>query len=267
MCGVRLLALATFVVPLAAGFAASRLRLITLDLDDTLWPTARVVHAANTHLLSKMQAEGITCTTSELQSHMRLVRWGWQRATPPTYSEQRLAAIAAVVRKRHPRGVPGVDADILASTLFAEWLGERHAAAERLLFPGALDALSALRVDHPDAALVAVTNGRGNPLDMPLIAPFFDFCVSGEDGDIHPHRKPSRVIYQRTLERAQCGADAWAHVGDCKLNDVGAAKSAGAFTVWLSPSLPPTPPADFGVVVSTAALAPRTAGLRPTLLT
>jgi len=194
------------------------------------WPTAKVVSAANTALLHALRDVGVACTTSELQSNMRIVRWSWEGAIPPTYTEQRTQAIAALLRSR----ADGIDADAIAPEIFEAWLQERHAAAERFLYPGTIEALAAVRADHPDALIAAVTNGRGDPLRMPLLQHLFDFCVSGEDGDVHPDRKPSPRIYHRTLERAQCGRDEWAHVGDCMLNDIGASKTAGAATVWLS---------------------------------
>jgi phosphoglycolate phosphatase-like HAD superfamily hydrolase len=33
------------------------------------------------------------------------------------------------------------------------------------------------------------------------VAKYFDFCVSGEDADIFPNRKPHAGIYQVALER------------------------------------------------------------------
>ena len=84
----------------------------------------------------------------------------------------------------------------------------------------------------------AVTNGRGDPRQIPSLAPFFDFCVSGEDADVHPQRKPAPRIYEAALERAQRGPDGWVHLGDDVLNDCSAAKSCGARTVWLDAAAP-----------------------------
>jgi hypothetical protein len=102
----------------------------------------------------------------------------------------------------------------------------------------------------------AVTNGGGDPLKMPSLAPFFSFCVSGEDPEVFPHRKPHPGIFRHALHRYrtehyapsqeaardddnddECGEDdfLWCHVGDCLANDVGASADCGAFAVWCAP--------------------------------
>ena len=45
----------------------------------------------------------------------------------------------------------------------------------------------------------AVTNGCGDPLKTPGLAPLFDFCVSAEDEDVFPQRKPSRRPFDKAL--------------------------------------------------------------------
>ena len=124
-----------------------------------------------------------------------------------------------------------------AEQLFDLWLDERHAAAERLLYDGAVEALRECRERWPDATVGAITNGRGDPAAMPSLAPYFGWCVTGERADIHPHRKPAPRIFEAALARAGRDAAAdtggWVHVGDCLLNDVAASKGVGARTVRL----------------------------------
>ena len=89
-----------------------------------------------------------------------------------------------------------------------------------------------------EAVVGAVTNGRGDPRRIPSLAPYFDFCVSGEDADVHPNRKPAPRIYEAALERSKRGPDGWVHLGDDVLNDCSAAKTCGARTVWLDAAAP-----------------------------
>ena len=118
------------------------------------------------------------------------------------------------------------------------WLAERHAAAGRLLFEGAAEAVAAVRRDHPAAVLAAVTNGRGDPLAMPALAACFDFSVSAEDGGIYPERKPAAAPFLAALRRAGVQRPtpaSWCHVGDDLIKDYLAAKRAGFHALLFDP--------------------------------
>ena len=76
------------------------------------------------------------------------------------------------------------------------------------------------------------------------LEPYFDFCVSGEDDNVFPNRKPRAGIYHESLRRYnelfphhnKHGGETkriWCHVGDCLANDVGASAAVGAHAVWL----------------------------------
>lgn len=215
---------------------SSCFRLITLDLDDTLWPTAPVVAAANAALCSAISARhGVDATPAHVQAAMKRLRPQLEErdGRPATYTQLRASAIADLLGSR-----PGIEASAAAEKLFEVWLLARHTAAEELLFEGAASALASVRGSFPGAVIAAVTNGRGDPLQMASIARYFDLTVSGEDESVHPGRKPSPIIYRAALTRAGFGPDSvdgWAHVGDDLLNDMMAAKALGARTVLLDP--------------------------------
>ena len=62
--------------------------------------------------------------------------------------------------------------------------------------------LETVRKQYLHCVIGAVTNGRGDPRGMPSLATLFDFCVSGEDEDVWPERKPSPEIYEHAFCRA-----------------------------------------------------------------
>jgi len=223
-----------------------KLGFLSFDLDDTLFPTSEVVNEANDVMILKMHEYGFATTVTDFLATTRRVR---QTLTAPiTYSDLRKRAIGEEMKRiaaAHP------DAGVIippewVDDCFHVWLTERHAAAERYLFEDVISMLNEIRSAHPQACIGAITNGRGNPLDMTeTLEPFFDFCVSGEDENVFPERKPNAGIYEKSLEyyRHQCPEHAndqdntyvWCHVGDCLANDVGASASCGAFAVWYNP--------------------------------
>lgn len=222
--------------------------LVTFDLDDTLFPIKEVVQEANDAQIRAMHELGYTdATMEECMVQTRAIRQGL--TAPITYTDLRKGAIRAELKRLT---ASGIDVEVLEEQVehcFEAWLQERHAAAERYLFSDAIAAMEALQeaFGHCNLCIAAITNGRGNPLCMTnTLTPYFSFCVSGEDDDVFPHRKPSPQIYEATLKRwrsqqkesAKEKPDLWIHVGDCLANDVGASYDVGAEPIWVAPLQP-----------------------------
>jgi len=162
------------------------------------------------------------------------------------------------VHKYNPDGtlISEEEKIVMVEKAFEVWLAERHASAERHIYPDAIDMLNTLIQKYPDICIGAITNGRGNPMDMPnTIQTYFDFCVAGEDEDVFPHRKPHEGIFKVSLSKAhqllfereqqheetnQGGSSlsldsyCWIHVGDDLANDVGASAACGAKAIWMA---------------------------------
>lgn len=217
-----------------ATASGGRLGLLSFDLDDTLFPTSTVVREANTAMLLRMKALGcVGLSEDEFFQTTRAIRQGLSK--PITYTELRIRAIAEELVKA---GVSKDDSGPLSVECFDIWLKERQESANRHLFPDVVDTLQVLKTTYPSVCIAAITNGRGNPREMEKLRDIFDFCVSGEDDDVFPERKPEPGIYRKALQRYRgLVSDAveeslWVHVGDCIVNDVGAAAVLGAKTVW-----------------------------------
>lgn len=199
--------------------------LVTFDLDNTLFPVAPVVLDADVAMIKALKNLGcVHATNDRIHDHMR--RFSRKTRKRLTYSDLRLRAIhQELVEISHD------DAWSTANDVFDVWLQERHASAERNLFSDVVETLQSL---SSHATIGAITNGRGNPLDMnQTLAPYFDFCVSGEDPNVFPFRKPHKVIYQTALKNCQAPGTTWCHVGDCLANDVGGSGKLGAKPIWV----------------------------------
>eukprot|EP00854_Cymbomonas_tetramitiformis_P001091 gene1091-1645_t len=203
------------------------LKLLTFDLDDTLWPTAAVVASANSALVQGLREVGAEAAeVSSIQDRIRTIR----QASPTklSYSNMRILAVESLLADVAPVEISSwaavgnfsaADAVIaedwvrsgswealrgkVAEGLFSVWLEERHAAAEASLFPGAAEALQHCRDDHPECIIGAVTNARGDPKCMPSLCELFDFTVSGEDPEVFPHAKPAPRIFEVALTKAE----------------------------------------------------------------
>jgi len=218
------------------------LALLTFDLDDTLFPCGPVVAEANEAMVASIVSHGYpSVTNADVLAATRAIRNELrQTGTPITYTNLRIAAIRSQLALHNPE--VGSEAGLhesVSQKIFDIWLQARHGAAERRLYPDAIAMLQQVRADHPYAIIAAVTNGRGDPLDMrDTLRPYFDFTVSGEDDGVFPNRKPHPGIFEATLSKFEslAGYDArrecWVHVGDDLANDVGASAACGAKAIW-----------------------------------
>lgn len=191
------------------------LGLLTFDLDDTLYPLADVIDAANTAFVTTMEKFGYSgLTPRDIVETGKLIREEIAAEDPEaaailTHTEIRELAIRremenimldkklketaddwatpvsnladVVVAHAKKWSRTAVSPSVVNAVLTA-WEMERHHAAERLLYPEVLDGLKQIKAEHPDVLIGAVTDGRANPMFMTFtLAPFFDFCMSWED--------------------------------------------------------------------------------------
>ena len=213
--------------------------LITFDLDDTIFPVGPVVGDANKALFEHLKSLGCETKQDDYLATTKEIRNELAKENKAiTYTELRKRAIRRTLQKRFP------DDTIEDSVVFRAydiWEEHRHIAAETHLYHDTVSMLQELKTKYPDAIIGAITNGKGNPLKMESTKDYFDFCVSGEDDDVFPLRKPSEGIYQVALKRfesltqeqEQSETTCWVHVGDDLANDVGASAKCGAKAVWV----------------------------------
>jgi FMN phosphatase YigB (HAD superfamily) len=228
------------------------LGLLTFDLDDTLFPINETVMNANVCqmeylnqiLLSMNVRLSPHLTVQDFQRTMTTMQTTLSK--PCTYTELRKWTIRNLLLETGYFNTTSrlIDVDKVVDDAFSVWLQERHLAAERYIFVDAVTTLRTLQEQYPDICIAAITNGRGNPLYMTnTLAPYFDFCLSGEDDDVFPHRKPSSKIYEIAIQRYKhlyphhnvVSQKLWCHVGDCLVNDVGGSAACGALAVWYCP--------------------------------
>jgi len=240
-----------------------RLEVITFDLDDTLWPTTPVVNAANEALIEWCSARlgGRFPRTARVHATMKRIREQREceaaargtTAEPMSYAAIR---IAGATRAAIECGIPESDAvATVARGYHLAWIPMRNAMARELVYPGAAEALRAIRERHPGVAVGSITNGFGSAAGAGL-GEFFDFEISAEalidEHMVHGEmaRKPNAYPFQLAMgiaiaDHGYSGdADSWTHVGDDVLNDCYCAKQFDFKTVHVCD--PTTKPYESG---------------------
>eukprot|EP00594_Rhizosolenia_setigera_P016191 CAMPEP_0178956244 /NCGR_PEP_ID=MMETSP0789-20121207/10116_1 /TAXON_ID=3005 /ORGANISM="Rhizosolenia setigera, Strain CCMP 1694" /LENGTH=303 /DNA_ID=CAMNT_0020638091 /DNA_START=271 /DNA_END=1182 /DNA_ORIENTATION=- len=216
------------------------LGIITFDLDDTLFPIGPVVRDANDAMFSTLIEKYGFRDISEDQylqacKTIRKELYNLPQEKKITYTELRKRAVSVIVQQSEFFS-SGMDPQEISNEAFDVWLDERQSSANMNLFSEVIPAFDELQKKYPSVTIAAITNGRGNPLFMNSIKKYFDFCVSGEDPDVFPYRKPHPKIFEYALsghyDKSMSETCTWVHLGDDLANDVGASFDCGAKTIW-----------------------------------
>lgn len=200
------------------------IRLITFDLDDTLWPVAPVIVRAEHRMRDYLD-------THAPEVNRQLDRDDFTRIREEILArEPGLANAISTLRHRVVEAALAhcgySDIDAIAAGAFAAFLDARHDIA---YFEDALDTLAHLSRSF---ILGALSNGNADVARLGLDR-YFTFHFSAEQVG---RRKPHPAMFERALQEAGVSAEAAAHVGDHADDDIRGAHAVGMATVWVNRS-------------------------------
>jgi len=199
----------------------SKIRAITLDLDDTLWPIWPTIERAEKALTTWLgqQAPGAAAVFAD--PHARLeVRKHVARTQPDIAHD-----LSALRRESIRLALHRADEDTgLAEPAFEIFFAERMRVE---LFHDARPALAFLAARFP---LVALSNGNADVGRVGL----GEFFVAGLSASEFGVGKPDPRIFHAAAASAGVAADAVLHVGDDAALDVLGGLGAGMQTVWVN---------------------------------
>ena len=200
----------------------SNLKLITFDLDNTLWPVDEVIRQAE-KACSLWIAENHPDAAAALSAErVRAVRTSLLKEKPEYLDNLTALRQDAMSRAFVEHGFGKDEARRIALAAFQVF----HEARNRVsFFPGALEVLEQLADSY---VLGALTNGNAD-LRMIGIHDLFAFHHSAETIG---RRKPAPDMFAAALRSAGVSAGQAVHVGDHPLEDVHAAREHGMHTVW-----------------------------------
>ena len=199
-----------------------RIRAITLDLDDTLWPIGPVMLRAEQRLDDWLRTHCPSVAAAYPIAAMRALRDRIAGENPELahdFTSQRLLCLRAAL---HPHGY----GDDHVDAAFAEFYAARN---EVECYADALPALEQLGTRYP---LVSLSNGNAD-LERIGIARFFHFSISSRS---FGKAKPAAEIFHAACAGLGLPADEVLHVGDDALVDVVGAGEAGLRSAWLNRS-------------------------------
>lgn len=199
-----------------------RIRIISLDLDDTLWAIQPVIQRAEKLLWDWLAEHYPRIAENWTAEDMIQVRSDVVGDFPDMTHDLRFLRKAVLSRVAASAGYT----DELVEPAFAVFDKARN---EVELFPGVLSELAALSEHY---GLIAITNGNAN-LQTIGIARYFDTIVTSVSAGA---AKPSRRIFDDAIRLAGVPAHEILHVGDHPETDIHGAKRSGMRTAWINRS-------------------------------
>jgi putative hydrolase of the HAD superfamily len=199
---------------------ARPVRLITLDLDDTVWPCVPVIQAAEEAFHAWLLRHAPRLAETHDLASMRRHR----RELMDTMPE--IAHDLAQIRRRSL-------AMLLESFDYAAGLAEEAMAlfdAHRNRVEPFEDVPPVLLALSERYRLVSLTNGTANPEATPLRGLFERSITAADAGAAKPHA----ALFIRALEHAGCAPGECLHLGDDPWMDVEGARAVGMTAVWVN---------------------------------
>ncbi|MEG1042796.1 MAG: HAD-IA family hydrolase, partial [Pseudomonas sp.] len=179
------------------------IKLITFDLDDTLWDTAPVIVSAEAILRDWLAANAPDLGAVPVE-HLYAIRERLVQAEPGL--KHRISALRRRVlfRALEDVGYSENKARELANEGFEVFLHARHQID---IFPEVQPVLEILRHSY---TLGVVTNGNADVRRLGL-ADYFKFALCAEDIGI---AKPDARLFHEALQRGGASAETAVHIGD-----------------------------------------------------
>lgn len=248
----------------------SEVKVVTFDLDNTIWKTSAVINHANDELAKHLDVLGIEAPIRvenvmgllfksnkskycPLQAKDNTMQNLDHIKAPVLLTELRKDAIMEILRNQTIE----MDHDLVDMTeeAFAVWAKARHAAISSHLASSVEDTLQEirqLRTSEGERVVVgAITDGNSDPRLVDVLADHFDFVVNAESVGVS---KPDRRVYDAAVRHVCSNEELnhvfdkiccdnfdllldrlgpwWVHVGDDFVKDIIAAKDLKMRCIW-----------------------------------
>lgn len=235
----------------SAATPSAPIRVITFDLDNTLWCTTSTIGAAIVavdkfwakHSIQPAVRTEVIMKELFAANKAKYAPLQGQQATSPTqFTQLRIDAMQHLLTQYH--NVSPKQAAALADQAFDVMSQARHDAISQHLAMHVVETLQTLRQGNNNVLIGAITDGNANPSHVAALAPFFDFCIQAEKVGVS---KPDARIFHHAVRHVQqllaasSSSDSfttqdllagWVHIGDDWAKDVVGAKQVGMRTIW-----------------------------------
>lgn len=200
------------------------IRIVTFDLDDTLWDIEPVLLRAERQTFDWLSARCPEMARRFTIEGLRELKQQLVDMRPELEHRISAARIESITEALRHCGLSDDDARSIANDAFATFLDARHQVE---LFEAAEATLAALASEF---TLGVLTNGNADINRLP-VGCHFSFAFSAEEIGA---AKPDAAMFRAAAALCNARPDEIVHVGDHIVNDIGAAARLGWHTVWVN---------------------------------
>ena len=201
------------------------IRVITFDLDDTLWHTAPVIQKAEQAMYDwviQQAPQAIPLMNPEKFDPIKQATYDKHPELAHQISEVRVIALQKALKQA---GYSSTQSGKWALEAFNIFIEARHQVE---LFD---DTVMMLEQLHKQYQLGVLTNGNAD-ISRLDINEFFDFAFAAE---VLNSSKPAPAHFHAAMETCQVEAHQIIHVGDHPHHDIKGALDAGCHALWFNP--------------------------------
>ena len=200
------------------------IRIVTFDLDDTLWDVSAVMIKANLALYQWLQSHAPAFTTRYQIEDFDTLRKQVVKEHPE-WAHSVTAIRLGVLRKGlSASGYSGESLERLIKQAFACLLKARNQVE---FFQHALEMIREL---HPHYQLGALSNGNAD-IEQVGLGDLFDFSFNADQVGT---AKPDPLMFNQMLKLTGVKPHQVIHVGDHPEHDIQGAQRAGIYTLWVN---------------------------------
>ena len=201
------------------------IKLITFDLDNTLWDNNPVLLRAEQACYDYLQQQA-----PQLKQYYSLNKMAKLRMEMMASSPQLSAQVSKVRKQAMQRALEEINHDnALIPTLVEQAFNRFHDERNKVvLFDQTIPLLQDLQKKYQ---LGSITNGNSD-LEKIGIAHYFAFSLSAEKVGA---KKPRPNIFHAAMHKADVSPQEMIHIGDHHDDDIYGAQQLGIHTIWFNP--------------------------------
>jgi HAD superfamily hydrolase (TIGR01509 family) len=225
----------------------SAIKVITFDLDDTLWEVAPTLIAAEDAVYRWLGEHAPAVVESYSLDRLRQQRWQLWKNRPDLAHQISQLRIEAVEEVMQLAGYDKAFSRRQSLAAFEVFIAHRH---QVVLFD---DVETTLQLLHQDYSLGVLTNGNAD-INRLGIGQYFDFAFAAEHLNAS---KPAPDHFNAAMQASGASAGQIVHIGDHHEHDIEAALAAGCHAIWFNPEGKPWPePSSAPLTIQTLGQAP-----------
>ncbi len=200
------------------------IKLISFDLDDTLWAVGPVMVQANLCLYQWLQQHAPRFSQRYALEDFGRLREQVVKQHPEIAHSVTAVRLAVLQQGLSNSGYNEADTQALAKAAFDVFLVARNQVE---LFQHAQQMLSELSTHY---RLAALSNGNAD-INLVGLGRYFEFSFNADQlGQAKPHP----LMFEHMLEQAQVDATQTIHIGDHPEHDIAGAQNCGLHTLWVN---------------------------------